>query len=60
LFGERFRKLVGPGRTAREGHENQLRENDEIREWCRRALAPAFPSRGEVLFRAYLALVVHA
>jgi SAM-dependent methyltransferase len=32
----------------------------EIREWCRHTLAPAFPNRGEVLFRAYLALVVHA
>jgi SAM-dependent methyltransferase len=33
---------------------------DEIREWCRRTLAVAFPDRGEVLFRAYLALVTHA
>jgi SAM-dependent methyltransferase len=32
----------------------------EIREWCSRTLSAAFPNRGEVLFRAYLALVVHA
>lgn len=32
----------------------------EIREWCRRTLSSAFPDRGKVLFRAYLALVVHA
>jgi SAM-dependent methyltransferase len=33
---------------------------DEIREWCGHTLAQAFPARGEVLFRAYLALVVRA
>lgn len=32
----------------------------EIRDWCSRTLAAVFPTRGEVLFRAYLALVVHA
>jgi SAM-dependent methyltransferase len=32
----------------------------QIRDWCRHTLAVAFPDGGEVLFHAYLALVVHA
>lgn len=31
--------------------------HEEIRAWCQDTLTPAFPVRGEVLFRAYLALV---